>query len=43
MENVKLTQDNIENEQICCYIANNSDIQVISKKNYVYNKMIERK
>ncbi len=32
MELIKLTHDNIETEHICCAIANDRDIQVMSKK-----------
>ena len=35
MDFVKLTHENIENEHICCAIANNKDIQVMSKKNWL--------
>lgn len=33
MEYIKVTEKNIETEHICCAIANNNDIQVVSKKN----------
>lgn len=32
MELVRVTRENIETEHICCAIANNKDIQVMSKK-----------
>lgn len=32
MEYIKVTNDNIEKEHICCAISNNNDIQVSSKK-----------
>ena len=35
MDFVKLTHENIEKEHICCAIANNKDIQVMSKKNWL--------
>lgn len=35
MEYITVTRDNIEKEHICCAISNNSDIQVISKKNWL--------
>ena len=35
MEYIKVTKENIEKEHICCAISNNSDIQVISKKNWL--------
>lgn len=41
MEFVKLTRDNIEQEHICCAIANNKDIQVISKKNWLRERLDE--
>ena len=41
MELVKLTHDNIEQEHICCAIANNKDIQVISKKNWLKERLDE--
>lgn len=34
MELVRLTHDNMEQEHICCAIANDKGIQVISKKNW---------
>ena len=33
MEYIKVTEKNIETEHICCAIANNNNIQVVSKKN----------
>lgn len=41
MELVKLTPDNLEQEHICCAIANNKDIQVISKKNWLKERLDE--
>lgn len=32
MEYIKITNENIEKEHICCAISNNNDIQVSSKK-----------
>lgn len=32
MELITITHDNIEQEHICCAIANNKDMQVMSKK-----------
>lgn len=32
MEYIKVTNENIEKEHICCAISNNKDIQVSSKK-----------
>ena len=41
MELVKLTHENIDKEHICCAISNNKDIQVISKKNWLKERMDE--
>lgn len=41
MEIVKLTHENIEQEHICCAISNNKDIQVISKKNWLKERLDE--
>lgn len=41
VELVKLTQDNIEQEHICCAIANNKDIQVMSKKAWLKQRLDE--
>ena len=41
MELVKLTHENIEKEHICCAISNNKDIQVISKKNWLKERLDE--
>ncbi len=41
MDFVKLTHDNIEQEHICCAISNNKDIQVISKKNWLKERLDE--
>ncbi len=41
MELVKLTHDNIEQEHICCAISNNKDIQVVSKKNWLKDRLDE--
>ena len=35
MEYIKLTNENIEHEHICCAISNNNDIQVSSKKEWL--------
>ena len=32
MEYIKVTNENIEKEHICCAISNNNDVQVASKK-----------
>ncbi len=41
MELVKITHENIEQEHICCAIANNKDIQVMSKKNWLRERLDE--
>ncbi len=41
MELIQLTHDNIEQEHICCAISNNKDIQVMSKKNWLKDRLDE--
>ncbi|OYP46519.1 YoaP-like protein [Lachnotalea glycerini] len=41
MEFVRLTKDNIEQEHICCAIANNKDSQVSSKKKWLEERLKE--
>ena len=41
MDFVKLTHENIENEHICCAISDNKDIQVMSKKNWLKDRLDE--
>lgn len=41
MELITITHDNIEQEHICCAIANNKDIQVMSKKNWLNERLDE--
>lgn len=41
MEFVKLTHENIEQEHICCAISNNKDVQVMSKKNWLRERLDE--
>ncbi len=41
MEFVKLTHDNLEQEHICCAISNNKDIQVLSKKTWLRERLDE--
>ena len=38
MEYIRVTQENIEQEHICCAISNNSDIQVSSKKAWLKDR-----
>ena len=32
MEYIRVTNENIDKEHICCAISNNKDIQVVSKR-----------
>ncbi len=41
MNLVRITHENIENEHICCAISNNKDIQVMSKKNWLKERLDE--
>ena len=41
MELVKLSHENIDREHICCAIANEKDIQVVSKKNWLRERLDE--
>lgn len=41
MELVKLTHENLEQEHICCAIAKNKDIQVMSKKDWLKERLDE--
>ncbi|WP_455721125.1 GNAT family N-acetyltransferase [Agathobacter sp.] len=41
MEYIRVTNENIENEHICCAISNNNDIQVSSKKNWMKERFNE--
>lgn len=41
MELIKITEDNLEAEHICCAIANNKDVQVISKKSWLRERLEE--
>ena len=41
MELVKLTHENIDQEHICCAISGNKDIQVMSKKNWLQERLDE--
>ena len=43
MELVKLTHENLEREHICCAISGNKDIQVMSKKNWLKDRLDEGK
>lgn len=41
MEYIRVTKENIDKEHICCAIANNKDIQVISKKTWLQEQFEE--
>ena len=41
MELIKITHENLETEHICCAIANNKDIQVLSKKSWLKERLDE--
>lgn len=41
MDLIRVTQDNLETEHICCAIANNKDCQVLSKKAWLRDRLDE--
>ncbi|MBR4163325.1 MAG: YoaP domain-containing protein [Solobacterium sp.] len=41
MNYITITKENIEKEHICCAISNNKDIQVSSKKAWLYDRLDE--
>ena len=41
MELITLTQENLESEHICCAISNNKDCQVLSKKEWLKERLDE--
>lgn len=41
MELIKITQENLETEHICCAISNNRDCQVMSKKSWMKDRLDE--
>ena len=41
MELIRLTHENIESEHICCAISNNKDVQVMSKKAWLSERLDE--
>jgi thiol-disulfide isomerase/thioredoxin len=43
MEYIRVTNENIEKEHICCAISNNNDLQVSSKKNWHGRQQKQRK
>lgn len=38
MEYIRVTKDNLETEHICCAIAKNNDVQVVSKKSWLSDR-----
>ena len=41
MEYIRVTNDNLEKEHICCAISNNKDVQVSSKKAWLADRFDE--
>ena len=41
MEYIRVTNDNLEKEHICCAISNNKDVQVSSKKSWQADRFDE--
>lgn len=41
MEYVRVTKENLEQEHICCAISNNKDVQVVSKKTWLADRLEE--
>lgn len=41
MELIRITHQNLEQEHLCCAISNNKDVQVISKKSWIKNRLDE--
>ena len=41
MEYIRVTNENIDKEHICCAISNNNDIQVSSKKSWLQERFDE--
>ena len=39
MEFIKVTEENLEREHICCAISNNKDCQVMAKKNWMKEQL----
>ena len=39
MEYIRVTKDNLESEHICCAISGNRDIQVVSKKAWLADRV----
>ena len=41
MEYIQVTEENLENEHICCAISNNNDVQVASKKAWLKDRFAD--
>ncbi|MBQ1386918.1 MAG: GNAT family N-acetyltransferase, partial [Erysipelotrichales bacterium] len=41
MEYIRITNENLESEHICCAISNNKDVQVASKKAWLKDRLAE--
>ena len=41
MEYIRVTKENLEKEHICCAISNNKDVQVSSKKTWLFDRFDE--
>lgn len=41
MDYIRVTKDNLESEHICCAISNNKDVQVASKKAWLFDRFDE--
>lgn len=41
MEYIRVTKENLEKEHICCAISNNKDVQVSSKKAWLFDRLDE--
>ncbi|WP_317311527.1 YoaP domain-containing protein [Clostridium thermobutyricum] len=41
MEIIDITKENLESEHICCAIASNQDFQVLSKKEWIFERLDE--
>lgn len=39
VEYIRITKDNLEKEHICCAISNNKDVQVMSKKSWLADRL----
>ena len=41
MEYIRVTEENVDKEHICCAIANDKDVQVVSKKAWLKERFQE--